>query len=829
VVERVKYGEKGTISFTEVLDKVKWFKLGNRSGWINNTDHVATVECKKDSKQVNIRGGSVPIYRDPPADGKVMVAEPKFTGKYIGSNSATSKAKLLTVETSEVKVISNIIFPGVGLAASKNKRKKVSFYKLSDGSGWISDMHFKPHETSPDIMMKATGCGRAALLSIICAYERSTWFVKPLLMVEKLAAAIIVVGVGSSTSGTMGVWMAFAFTLSTALIFVILAPYISQGEDKMDAGQRTSITFFTLLAALFQQRAFKGQAKLIGTFLLFINSIVSCIFMVTALNPVALYTKIRLSLKQGRALAKYSVLDENAIKKLLFVSKFNPNFPNTAKRVSDRKAWMMSIDELAVSCLTDAQLALIVLYGGDICLSSRFFRERLTYSPAVASDVMASAAAGGHVSVMEHLMQTIPELNVNKAVRGKWYNDRTPLMLAAAAGSLDACRFIAKHNTQGASNLTKITSAMNPLHCSVFHIDTDFTDGSNLPEIFEFLLSDEVGVDVNAKTADDDGYTILHLLCQNSDLHKLHLKNKRQEQQQKAGVAVVMNAVAVDDLVLKLTKMVVESGCSLYEVDKQDKNTCLHVLCEGFGNEQYQPSSDGQFKQLEYLIERWKMSEPPKKKKNQLDQNPLKAKNDTSKTMLHLACQLDCSPTHRPRRSSLAPKLIEMGADAHAQDDEKHAPIWQAVENANNVELVRLFLSLDPAFAKSPGLLNAAVVPSSSLSEGAPIIDALLDAGADINTLNESDESPLHSATIYSNPGAVKTLLQRGASVFVKDGSGKTVLELAQSDVKERPTDGDTRSIFKMISEAAQKQSGDIQVAKGEGLDLDLDQEDKEK
>jgi ankyrin repeat protein len=55
----------------------------------------------------------------------------------------------------------------------------------------------------------------------------------------------------------------------------------------------------------------------------------------------------------------------------------------------------------------------------------------------------------------------------------------------------------------------------------------------------------------------------------------------------------------------------------------------------------------------------------------------------------------------------------------------------------------------------------------------------LIDAGANVEALNEHDERPLHAAAAYGRPAVVKLLLARGADVNARGPAGKTPLHAA--------------------------------------------------
>jgi len=68
---------------------------------------------------------------------------------------------------------------------------------------------------------------------------------------------------------------------------------------------------------------------------------------------------------------------------------------------------------------------------------------------------------------------------------------------------------------------------------------------------------------------------------------------------------------------------------------------------------------------------------------------------------------------------------------------------------------------------------------AASKKNATELLTILLDAGADINALNDNGQTPLHIAVFWNNVDAVKLLLDRGADQTIKNKSGRTAAELA--------------------------------------------------
>jgi len=368
---------------------------------------------------------------------------------------------------------------------------------------------------------------------------------------------------------------------------------------------------------LLQESAFGEATETIGAALLFINSIISMAFLLYAMDPVGVYHTVVGSIRHGRAMAIYARMNKDAIESMLYNLEFNADLPKTAERLKAREAWLTkSLDELAVSCLTDDQLYFVVLYGGELCLKNPYVTKRLT-APAMVISAWAAAAHGGHIEVMEHIIETQPSIVANKAMLSEG-GDRTPLMLAASGGSLDACKFVAKHNN-GRSDLTLLTNSMNALHHMLDDVNAHLSDGRDILAIADFLVHG-VGIDVNAKTA-DYGVTALQIICQSSsNINRLHVQN------------CTISEDTVDKMGLELAKKLVEWGGNvLLSDEKSEKRTCLHHHIVDFGDHRKTVSEETIFGLFDFLKLTWAEQWPTNGKKHGCDQDPMKAKEELVK------------------------------------------------------------------------------------------------------------------------------------------------------------------------------------------------------
>jgi len=78
--------------------------------------------------------------------------------------------------------------------------------------------------------------------------------------------------------------------------------------------------------------------------------------------------------------------------------------------------------------------------------------------------------------------------------------------------------------------------------------------------------------------------------------------------------------------------------------------------------------------------------------------------------------------------------------------------------------------------AKGYRVLHFAAASKDHATEA---ITKILDAGADINAVNDNGQTALHIATFWDNIDAVRLLLERGADKTIKNKSGRTAADLA--------------------------------------------------
>ena len=127
--------------------------------------------------------------------------------------------------------------------------------------------------------------------------------------------------------------------------------------------------------------------------------------------------------------------------------------------------------------------------------------------------------------------------------------------------------------------------------------------------------------------------------------------------------------------------------------------------------------------------------------------------------------------------------LVEAGAGVRATDDEGRMCLGIAV-CFGHTETVRYlvglpWVELNHQNCKRETALHCAARNYFAVGDVAGIVQVLIDAGADIDTADEKERSPLHCACESGALDVVKMLVRAGAGVRVTDNEGDTCLTLA--------------------------------------------------
>ena len=153
------------------------------------------------------------------------------------------------------------------------------------------------------------------------------------------------------------------------------------------------------------------------------------------------------------------------------------------------------------------------------------------------------------------------------------------------------------------------------------------------------------------------------------------------------------------------------------------------------------------------------------------------AKNKWRDSPLHLASKRG--------NMAIVKMLVEAGAEVSATDNKGATCLTMAVQHWHT-ETVRYLVGLKDVDVNSAvdgdfTALHWAITETyGTVGEGrAEMVQVLIDAGADVDTEDNTGRSPLHLASREGNMAIVKMLVEAGADVSATDNEGDTCLAMA--------------------------------------------------
>ncbi|KLJ07588.1 hypothetical protein EMPG_16946 [Blastomyces silverae] len=152
----------------------------------------------------------------------------------------------------------------------------------------------------------------------------------------------------------------------------------------------------------------------------------------------------------------------------------------------------------------------------------------------------------------------------------------------------------------------------------------------------------------------------------------------------------------------------------------------------------------------------------------------LRAVDRDGQTALHLAVI--------NHHVSLAELLLKAGSNTEAASHGGSKPLYIAAE-LGNVAFVNLLLRFSADVESHNDETGYTAFHQALLNGHADVAEALLENEADIDALTPDGHTPLFSAVIHDNLDITEFLLENGANKYLRDDNGKTVDNLATSDL----------------------------------------------
>lgn len=123
-------------------------------------------------------------------------------------------------------------------------------------------------------------------------------------------------------------------------------------------------------------------------------------------------------------------------------------------------------------------------------------------------------------------------------------------------------------------------------------------------------------------------------------------------------------------------------------------------------------------------------------------------------------------------------QLIQDGININTRDENGHTPLHRCVIR-NNLELIQELIQLGADPNTIDNNHRGSPLHSAAHFGYAEVVEMLFNAGAEINALNDDNETPLHIALEYSNTEIAQLLLRLGAKANIKDIFGNIALHNA--------------------------------------------------
>ncbi len=405
-----------------------------------------------------------------------------------------------------------------------------------------------------------------------------------------------------------------------------------------------------------------------------------------------------------------------------------------------------------------------------------------------------SAVVNEKIDMMKVLLTAKEKLNINLAGDNAW----TALHIAVALKNEDMVDLLLK---EGANVHVKNVDAATPsyLACRQGHLkilQALRNSGADLScktqegwthlqeaasrghvEIVHYLLENNLAPDSN--DLNNKGFAAIHIATTAPHINVLAalLQSNHIDINLKTAVViktetgnVIQRSTASHWAVtmgyLDVLKLLKEKGADL-SLTTSDTKTHLHLAAQA-----HKASEEDRLEILNYLLE---------------NSAPIEEKTKYGSTALHFASLIG--------HLSITERLLEVGANPHALNQDWDTPLHFAVQKMDNVPLIEVLINAG-ANLEARNIYGYTVLHCATLSDDPEVIQFIvhetkkrvsISIHQSVNAANLDGETPLMLAIQRKKVNAIKKVIALGANLQLKNSEGKTALDLAmEPDNKER-------------------------------------------
>ena len=457
---------------------------------------------------------------------------------------------------------------------------------------------------------------------------------------------------------------------------------------------------------------------------------------------------------------EFRVADKAHADQLMSISKVKGHVASVKliATAESRKPFLDSLDALAVSTLSDAQIALIMQHGGDSVIKCEALWER---AMEIGPQALARICKGNTDQVLREFVtdalergkNTDLDLNAKPQVD---YESQTALMIAAKGLRVEHVRFLIKQS--GVDRTLKGENDQNLIHMAAQATgDELYQDSSQPPRLLEMLrvLVDEAGLDPAESSkcgSAKQRKNALHYLAENTTIGE-----------------DAQNPDAHNEVLLEVVRWLVQRGKVRIEEKEEEDRTVLLMFCD---------NCDGGrgFPVVRFLIEECRANVSAKKEEG----------------LNALMCV--CAASESTSMETLRYLVEKCGLKPDSTDDNGCLPLHHLIMGGGTKEALWYLLDRAPETLNTQAEVNGNedFTPiMTAIDFGAEhLIEALLARGADLSIKDGQGNTPIH--TLCSNKAddadacipLLKKLIASGVDMNEENDEGKTALDILKDEAK---------------------------------------------